>query len=591
MSKYPIYKALEQGEFRLITILNVDGLPECMLENVSLKDTLEYNTLSYSWGNQSPTAAIVCNGDSFSVTPHLSEAFAPLHSYLGPLRKIWIDAICINQQDNEEKNIQVRLMRDIYKNAQAVLVWLGNAADDSDMAMDQALELNEKLSSIARPIHFDHLAYHDLNKEGDLVWPALGHFYCRSWFERLWVVQEAVLARELVLLCGSRSIDWESLTALTTALLQTGLLHLVMAAQEIRRDRDNGFYTIPYINILRMKIAEHGGMDFQALVSGNRCKKCTEPVDRLWSMLGLVHPHVRNEIPDLVSIDYSEDGRRHFWRPYIALAKRWIEEDSTLMLLSRATSQEKPKELPSWCPNWASPEEYSTFGSVYTYQAGFRSTEDRSPRVSVIPDSNNIQVRGFDVDEVADIVSASWSFSQFPDQQKGLDGAAAKLLEWESQCVSLSKVTYKQLGAVPEAHWRTLIGNKIYDEDPTPVGDVSEDYHNMLRYLITLRDGTFLDEGVEKKTALRLYFSAQQSACQGRRFFSTRGGRVGLGPAQLKAGDTICVFYSGGPLYALRFKHADKVAELIGEAYVHGLMNKEAFTAKGRGEDQTFVIC
>jgi len=304
-----------------------------------------------------------------------------------------------------------------------------------------------------------------------------------------------------------------------------------------------------------------------------------------------VHPHVRNEIPDLVSIDYSEDGRRHFWRPYIALAKKWIEEDSTLMLLSRATSQEKPKELPSWCPNWASPEEYSTFGSVYTYQAGFRSTEDRSPRVSVIPDSNNIQVRGFDVDEVADIVSASWSFSQFPDQQKGLDGAAAKLLEWESQCVSLSKVTYKQLDAVPEAHWRTLIGNKIYDEDPTPVGDVCEDYHNMLRYLITLRDGTFLDEGVEKKTALRLYFSAQQSACQGRRFFSTRGGRVGLGPAQLKAGDIICVFYSGGPLYALRFKHADKVAELIGEAYVHGLMNKEAFTAKGRGEDQTFVIC
>lgn len=51
MSKYPIYKALKEGEFRLITILNVDGLPKCMLENVSLKDTLEYNTLSYSWGN------------------------------------------------------------------------------------------------------------------------------------------------------------------------------------------------------------------------------------------------------------------------------------------------------------------------------------------------------------------------------------------------------------------------------------------------------------------------------------------------------------------------------------------------------------
>ncbi len=590
MSNYSIYNPLEEGEFRLMTILNVDGLPECTLEKVSLRDTGKYKALSYTWGHESPTAAIVCNGERFFVTPHLSEALGYLHLYLSPLCKIWIDAVCINQQNNEEKNVQVRLMREIYENAQAVLVWLGNAANHSDMAMDNALVLNEKLSAIERPIRFDHLISHDIYDQGHPVWSALGNLYCRNWFERLWVVQEAVLARELVFLCGSKSIDWESLSTLTTALLRAGLLHLVMAAEGIRRDRDNGFYTIPLLKVLRMKILESGGMDFQALVSGNRAKRCTEPVDHLWGMLGLVHPYVRNEISDLARIDYSEDGRRNFWRPFVALAKRWIEDDPTLMLLSRATSQEKPKELPSWCPNWASPEEYSIFGGVFSYRAGFRSTEDRKARVSAISNSNNIQVQGFSVDEVAVVVSASWSFSQFPDQQKGLNGAAAKLLEWESQCVSLSKVTYKQLNTAPEAHWRTLIGNKLYDEDSTPVGDVSEDYYNMLRYLSTLRDGTSFDEGVEKRATLRLYFSAKQSACQGRRFFSTKGGRVGLGPAQLKAGDTICVFYSGGPLYSLRFKPADKVTKLIGEVYVHGLMNNEAFTAEGRGEDQTFVI-
>ena len=589
MSNPSIYSAIGVGEFRLMTILNINGLPRCSLENVPLRNAPKYTALSYTWGHESLTAAIVCNGERISVTPNLSEALKYLYSYLDQSSKIWIDTICINQQDNEEKNIQVRQMSETYKNAQVVLVWLGKAANDSDMAMDYTMELKEKLSPIQKPIRVDQLTSHGLNDQDHPVWSALGHLYCRSWFERLWVVQEAVLARELVLLCGSKSINWKILTTLTTAILQTGLLHQVMAAQEIRRDRDNGFYSIPHINILRMKISEHGGMDFRALVSGNRSKKCTEPVDHLWGMLGLAYPHVRDEISDMAIIDYSEDGRRHFWRSFVVLAKRWIEEDPTLMLLSSATSQEKPKALPSWCPNWASPEESSIFGGVFSYQAGFRNTEDRIAQVSAISGSNNIKVRGFSVDEVAIVVSTPWSFSQYPDQQKGLNGAAAKLLEWESECVSLSKITYKQ-DTIPEAHWRTLIGNKLYDEDPTPVGDVSEDYHNMLSYLITLRDGISFDAGAEEKTSLRLYFSAMQSACQGRRFFSTKGGRIGLGPAQLKAGDTICVFYSGGPLYSLRFKSKDEIANLIGETYVHALMNNEAFTMNGRGKDRDFVV-
>ncbi len=591
MSNRPIHEALEEGEFRLLTILNVvDGLPECTLEKVPLANTLEYNAISYTWGNEKPTASIVCNGERLAVTPHVLGALRRLHAYLSPLRKIWIDSICIDQQDNEEKNTQVPLMREIYNNAQAVLVWLADAANNSDMAMDYAPELNEKLRLVDRAIHFDHLASHGLNDQDHPVWPALGHLYCQSWFERLWVIQEAVLARELVFLYGSKSIDWDSLRILTAALLRAGLLHLVMVARDIRSNEDNAFYTIPVINIMKMQVAEHGGMDFQGLLSGNRVKKCTEPVDHLWALLGLVHPQIRNETLHLASIDYSEDGRRHFWRPFIALGKKWVEDDPTLMLLSSASSQEKPQELPSWCPNWASPEQYIIFGGVRSYNAGFRSMRERISRVRAIPDSNNIAIPGFRVDEVAITIAASWSFTSVPDQQKGLNGAAARLLEWESQCLSLSKITYNQPDAVPEAHWRTLIGNKLDDEDLTSAGDVSEDYPNMLRYLTTLRDETDLDETVEKKAALRLYFSAMQSACQGRRFFSTRGGRVGLGPAHLNAGDTICVFYSGGPLYALRFKPTDRTSELIGEAYVHGLMNNEACTAESRGEDQTFVV-
>lgn len=255
------------------------------------------------------------------------------------------------------------------------------------------------------------------------------------------------------------------------------------------------------------------------------------------------------------------------------------------MLLSEASSRVKPEKIPSWCPNWHSTQEYMNFGGVCSYQAGKPSP------VRTIPDSNKIQIAGFCVDEVAAVVSSSWKFSQFPDQQKGPDGSAARLLDWESQCLSLSQAAYQQPDAVPEAHWRTLIGNKTDDAHTTPcMDDLSEDYLNMKRYLLTLRDEIVFDEDTEKKAALRLYFSAMQSACQGRRFFSTRAGRVGLGPPRLHVGDTICVLHSAGPLFALRFPAGDDVAELIGDTYVHGLMNHEAFTTGTRGQDRIFVV-
>ena len=131
----------------------------------------------------------------------------------------------------------------------------------------------------------------------------------------------------------------------------------MLKAYDIHRDKDDGFCGIPHINILRMKVAKHGGMTFQSLVSGSRPKQCTKPVDRLWGMLGMVHPHIRKEISSLASIDYSKDGGRHFWRQFIALAKWRIKDDPTLMLLFKASSRVKPEELPPWCPDWTSAEE------------------------------------------------------------------------------------------------------------------------------------------------------------------------------------------------------------------------------------------
>jgi hypothetical protein len=94
-----------------------------------------YQTLSYTWGSSRKTDTIIVNGYPFSVTRNLFEALCKLRTE-DPGTNWWVDAICINQEDIAERNEQVSLMRAIYKESQEVLIWLGEEADDSSLAID-----------------------------------------------------------------------------------------------------------------------------------------------------------------------------------------------------------------------------------------------------------------------------------------------------------------------------------------------------------------------------------------------------------------------------------------------------------------------
>ncbi|PMD53636.1 uncharacterized protein K444DRAFT_700269, partial [Hyaloscypha bicolor E] len=87
----------------------------------------DYVALSYTWGNTDETSEIVVNGKPVKVRPNLECALRVLREK-GPIRagmKVWIDALCLNQMDTNEKNAQVPRMREIYQRALNVVVWLG----------------------------------------------------------------------------------------------------------------------------------------------------------------------------------------------------------------------------------------------------------------------------------------------------------------------------------------------------------------------------------------------------------------------------------------------------------------------------------
>jgi hypothetical protein len=101
----------------------------------SRRATHAYDVLSYVWGSNEQLVSILLGDDLLDVTPNLYAALSHLRDPSMP-RIIWIDAICINQTDNEEKSNQIQSMARIYGIASRVLVWLGKEADNSHGAIE-----------------------------------------------------------------------------------------------------------------------------------------------------------------------------------------------------------------------------------------------------------------------------------------------------------------------------------------------------------------------------------------------------------------------------------------------------------------------
>jgi hypothetical protein len=103
------------------------------LEHVSLHDGLQYEGVSYVWGDQDRCAEITCHGRRLALTRSIADALRRIRHETDE-RMVWADQISINQDDLEERGQQVMLMNSIYKRASQILVWLGR--DDDGVAKD-----------------------------------------------------------------------------------------------------------------------------------------------------------------------------------------------------------------------------------------------------------------------------------------------------------------------------------------------------------------------------------------------------------------------------------------------------------------------
>jgi hypothetical protein len=184
----------------------------------------DYETLSYTWGDPTDTRGIVINGEDFRVTANLEAALRSLrlkHRFEGRYR-LWVDAICIDQENLHERARQVAKMQEIYAISFAVVGWLGEEKDGSE----QALELLDNLASFYDPAH-DFKAKDLVEKLkddpsylGTGCWLALCSLFERSYWSRPWVIREiAMSSSDMIMHCGGKSLSWERLC------LGMGIIH------------------------------------------------------------------------------------------------------------------------------------------------------------------------------------------------------------------------------------------------------------------------------------------------------------------------------------------------------------------------------
>jgi hypothetical protein len=182
MSKY-YYSPLSSGQesIRLLHLLPHEDESadiQCELYEYCLQNSCKthlYEALSYVWGNPEKKPRIFMHGHSFEVTVNLRAALLRLRNH-STERILWVDAICIDQANQEEKGHQIQSMANIYSQANRVIVWLGEAADDSDQALEEIRVTGGKISTYSP------------NKE--VIEKAVLALLRRPWFRRIWVREQ-----------------------------------------------------------------------------------------------------------------------------------------------------------------------------------------------------------------------------------------------------------------------------------------------------------------------------------------------------------------------------------------------------------------
>ena len=366
------YKQLQDHEsFRILRLLPCntqhsdqgepasDDMLEVELKEVNFSETPDYECLSYTWGSLSLTSTVLVDGKTLPTTRSLETALHMLRKR-GVLDTpwIWIDAICINQSDLDERAGQVRLMRAIYSYARRVCAYLGEAANESNhvpllieqiiLAVEKWQETNHSPDGTPARISEEEYSIYGIPSYHDAAWITLKHFFSRPWFTRVWIVQEVVLAYELILVCGDWALPMEAMIRLARLVDQHDLPFLMISPGPAQRAFEQ-IGLISTIALYGFERDERTGrscrptLSILFLITALQVDNATNPHDNLFALVGISKEYNELELQPNYTLPITETYRQ--FATYCVRAGKGPD------LVSGVQIPRPNLGLPSWVPD------------------------------------------------------------------------------------------------------------------------------------------------------------------------------------------------------------------------------------------------
>jgi len=525
------YRPLQPGEIRLLHIKpgSAGPLIQLSLVHVNLNDRPEYEALSYTWGESSNPSTIVADetGHTLEITRNCEAALRVLRKDKQE-RVLWIDAICIDQSNDEERSRQVLRMPDIYRQAKQVVVFLGEASDDSELVLnfiedDLAPPAGENRPSIGEPLH-----------------RAVDKFLERAYFERVWIIQEILFARDVTVILGDRAAAWIDMSRSIYYVDMNRKMHRAETYRSL----------VPEVMFWR----DHSAVDkpsslLQFLHATRQCKS-SDPRDKVYALLAMTPE--RDEAA--IAPDYTRSPREVF----LSVARFLLTHHNNLDVLCHCQGTSHSYNLPSWVPDWSAGRVSRAISLGYIASRPY-SADGGRPASIAFENPETLALEGRLIDAVSKVGPIYYEGAQ----------PTTTLRQWNAMLQD----------AIPDPTSQSARSSFLETVMAYPTSHVPNPFERFYpAWRSTMLDGEVLESmDLASATVIQNFVSKY---CHGRCFFITEKGYIGIGPAELTPSHEVAVLMGGQVPFVLSKLGGDRY-KLIGECYVHGFMKGKAMCDGG----------
>lgn len=569
-----IYQRLDSSrdEIRLIrlTPASLTEPIQCSLFITPRDSAPAYKALSYAWGDRPAPNPIFIDSRPFYVTRNLKNGLTRIRPQVGEQELIlWIDAICINQDDIPERSLQTAKMSSIYRNASSVLVLLGMENHGSSAALRFARDLlssnKAKVATLLR------------GEAGENNLRRLVTLFRRRYFWRIWVIQEIHYAKSAVVYCGDDEISWNALDSVCD----------ILAAQEsnlraLLYKWPSWVHTLLQggprgLRLSRYSRPQSSFPPLLELLISHKSKESTDPKDKVFALVGISASR-----ETFGNIDYSLSVREI----YTHTARHIISTSKKLDVICVKSHYYNNHDLPSWAPDWTRPP-HRPGGKFIDAFFGLQHCDTKFAAAGTTEACVEFLELGYVLKAKGVVISRITKVAEPFRQSKPPLHTALGLEGFQSWWTFFTQVKGSSNSARQEFARTISCGNWSLHECGSKLSALLCLLETNLMDKSSSSEGSGSGEEESTKAGMEALVSASL-VMNGRRLFISENGTVGLAPLDSREEDIICVLL--GCRFPVVLRREGERYLLVGEAYVEGIMHGEALVDAEEGGSQTFQI-